>query len=101
MRVPDIPWFLNLDDDPKWQPLRVLWLESKLTSDARNLMERRQQVIDHPKAVDINLDKSEMDDLASAITGEIRSVMAEIRAYQERQESEADLDTDRSNNESH
>ncbi len=101
VRLRDIPFFLNLEDDPKWQKLRVLWLESKLSNDARKRMERREETIDHPISLDeLLLKEAESVGDEHSLVAEIHSTMAEIRAYQERLKSEANPEEE-SNNESH
>lgn len=100
VRLPDIPFFLNLEDDPKWKKLRALWLESKLSDDARKKMEGRQKTIEQP----ITLELREPEDtgaIGDKIVAEIHSTMAEIRAYQERLKAERNLDDEESNNEGH
>lgn len=97
VRLPDIPFFLNLEDDPKWKKLRTLWLESKLSDDARKQMERRQKTIEPP----ITLELKEPEDIGDKIAAEIHSTMAEIRVYQERLKAERNLDDEESNNEGH
>lgn len=97
IRLPDIPFFLNLEDDPKWKKLRALWLESKLSDDAGKKMERRQNTIEQP----ITLELKEPEDIGDKIAAEIHSTMAEIRAYQERLKAERNLDDEESNNEGH
>ena len=100
VRLLDIPFFLNLEDDPKWKELRALWLESKLSNDARKQMERRQKTIEQPITLELK-EPEDIGDIGDKFAAEIHSTMAEIRAYQDRVKAERSLDEEESNNEGH
>ena len=86
VRLPDIPILLDLEGRSKFKELRVLWLEHRLSNDARKLMERRQQAVEQPRPPDPNLEKLLEVHRKGALIDEIESVITEIRAYQESRE---------------
>ena len=95
VRLPEIPWFLKLDDDQKWKQMRVLWLESKLSSAARMQMERRQKTIEEPITTELRLKELESIDDEDPLITEMHSTIAEIRAYQERLKADANSEGER------